>query len=285
MTYYSLWVRLLYVFARHSHQSCLIPWPTASECHCFISLLGTLINHVSSHDLQLVSDTALFLCQTLSSIMSCPMTNREWVTLLYLLQSGSSINHVSISLPITCPTDCKSYEVFYHSFPLILWQIVSEWYAIFIGHFFQYSKQFVSDPAFAFSHIDVLPMMTNKQQVCDTTTYWWDYILFHKQQEVGGIVPCVQSSSWNLILWQIEGPSLSWFWHITIPLLIFGRMYVFCMSYATEPYVSCPTTNRKWVEIWSCNFGVQAVSNFMSKRVSLSIVLDRLILAHPMTNR
>ena len=35
---------------------------------------------------------------------------------------------------------------------------------------------------------------------------------------------------------------------------------------------------------WICNFDVQAVSNFMSKRVSLAIVLDRLILAHPMVN-
>ena len=35
---------------------------------------------------------------------------------------------------------------------------------------------------------------------------------------------------------------------------------------------------------WSCNVGVQAVSNLMSKRVSSAIVLDRLISAHPMTN-
>ena len=54
------WVTLLYFFTRQSHQSCLIPWPTESEWHCFISLPGSLINHVSSHDQQNVSDTAFF---------------------------------------------------------------------------------------------------------------------------------------------------------------------------------------------------------------------------------
>ena len=41
------------------------------------------MNHVSSHDQQSVSDIALFLCQTVSLIMSHIMTNRKWVTLLY----------------------------------------------------------------------------------------------------------------------------------------------------------------------------------------------------------
>ena len=95
---------------RQFHQSCIFPSPTGSEWHCFISLPGSLINHVSSHDQQYVSDTALFFarqslshqscipwptvcewhcfifCQAVSSIMS---HNREWVTLLYL------INYVS----------------------------------------------------------------------------------------------------------------------------------------------------------------------------------------------
>ena len=47
------WVTLLYFFARQSHQSCLIPWPTGSELYCFISL-----------------------CQAVSSIMSHPLLNR-----------------------------------------------------------------------------------------------------------------------------------------------------------------------------------------------------------------
>ena len=71
------WVTVLYVFAaRQSHQSCLIPWSTGSEWYCFISLPGSLLNHVSSHDQQPVSNTASFLCQAVSLIMSHPMTNR-----------------------------------------------------------------------------------------------------------------------------------------------------------------------------------------------------------------
>ena len=114
------WVTLL---ARQSHQSCLIPWATDSEWHCFISWPGSLINHVSSHDQQAVSEllflhqvvssiipwpTASKWCCLISLsssliilawptvgesqwqysftgsfIMSHPMTNREWVTLVY----------------------------------------------------------------------------------------------------------------------------------------------------------------------------------------------------------
>ena len=81
----SLWVALLYFLARQSNQSCLILWPTGSEWHCFISLPGSLISHVSSHDQQFVSDTSLFLCKAVSSIMSHPMTNRMWVTLLHFV--------------------------------------------------------------------------------------------------------------------------------------------------------------------------------------------------------
>ena len=85
-----MWVTLLYFFATWQfHQSCLFPWPTGCEWHCLISLPGTLITHVSSYDQQLVSDTALFLCQAVSSIMSLPMTNRMWVTLLYFFARQS----------------------------------------------------------------------------------------------------------------------------------------------------------------------------------------------------
>ena len=83
------WVTLLYFFARQSHQSCFISWPTGSEWHCFISLPGSLISHVLFHDQQHVSDTASFLCQAVSWIMSHSMTNREWVTLLHFFARQS----------------------------------------------------------------------------------------------------------------------------------------------------------------------------------------------------
>ena len=74
-----------------------MPWPTASEWHSFISLPGSLINHVSSCDQQRVSNgTALFLCQAVSSIMCPPMANRMWVTLLYFFaRQPHQVNHVS----------------------------------------------------------------------------------------------------------------------------------------------------------------------------------------------
>ena len=73
------WVTLLYFFARQSHQSCLIPWPTASEWHCFISWPGCV-----------------------SSIMSHPMTNREWVTLVPLITSDPSfvMNRLWVAVPL-----------------------------------------------------------------------------------------------------------------------------------------------------------------------------------------
>ena len=80
----SKWVLLLHLFARHFHQSCCIPWLTASEWHCFICLPGSLINHIGSHDQQFVSDTTSFIHQAFSSIMLHAMTNRKWVTLLHL---------------------------------------------------------------------------------------------------------------------------------------------------------------------------------------------------------
>ena len=77
-----------------SHQSCPIPWPTVCEWHsCFISFPGSVINHGSSHDQleQDVSDTLSFLCQAVSLIMSHPMTNSMWVTLLYFLCQAVSL--------------------------------------------------------------------------------------------------------------------------------------------------------------------------------------------------
>ena len=118
------WVTLVYhFFARQSHKSYLIPWPTVCEWHCCISLqqshpwptgskwhwfisLSGLINHVSSHDQQLVSRTGLFLCQEISFIMSHPtgMTNSWWVTSVYFSGRQS------------------------HQLCLIPWPIGSEWH-------------------------------------------------------------------------------------------------------------------------------------------------------------
>ena len=66
------WVNTVLFLARQSHQSCIIPWPTGSEWHCFIYLSGS------------------------SSIMSHPMTNRQWVTLLCFFARQS---HQSCLIP------------------------------------------------------------------------------------------------------------------------------------------------------------------------------------------
>ena len=40
----------LYFFGRQSHQLCLVPFPTVCEWYCFISLVGSLMNDISSCD-------------------------------------------------------------------------------------------------------------------------------------------------------------------------------------------------------------------------------------------
>ena len=154
-----LWVTLVYIFARESHQlSHIWPtecewrwfislpgslinhvstiWPTGSEWHWFISLPGSLINHLSSYDQQHVSDTVLFLCQAASLIISHPMANREWVvTLVYFFARQS------------------------HQY-LILYPTVCEWYwfislpGSLINHVSSYDQleQEVSDAAILFTH-------------------------------------------------------------------------------------------------------------------------------------
>ena len=47
------WVTLLYFIASQSYQSCLTPWPTECEWHCFISLPTT--SDTIIHDHQIVS--------------------------------------------------------------------------------------------------------------------------------------------------------------------------------------------------------------------------------------
>ena len=106
-------------------QSCLIPWPTVCEWHCFVfcQVASLIMSHpiansmwvallyffarqshqsCSSHDQQKVSDTALFLSQVVSSIISHGMNNREWVTPLYLFAMQSFQ-----SCLCTCPTVCE----------------------------------------------------------------------------------------------------------------------------------------------------------------------------------
>ena len=135
---HSLWVTLSLL----SHQSLLIPWPTACEWHCFISFQGSLINHVLSHNQQAVSDTALFLCIThdlshdpqsvsdtvitSSSITSHPMTNSMWVTLLYFFARQSDQ-----SCLIPWPTVCEwtllyLFAIQSHQWCLIPWPTGSE---------------------------------------------------------------------------------------------------------------------------------------------------------------
>ena len=91
------WVTLVYFHAWHS-----IVWPTGSKLPLVYSWQSTLTYHISSHDHQSVSDIGLFFCQVASSIMSHPMMNREWVTLLYFFPKQS---HQSCLIP--WPTACE----------------------------------------------------------------------------------------------------------------------------------------------------------------------------------
>ena len=100
------WHTLLYSFARQSHQSCLTFWPTGSVWHCCIPLAGSLMNHVSFSDQQGVSDTAVFHWQAVSWIISHPLTNGEWVILLYLFQYQKPHQSCLIPLPTVGEWHC-----------------------------------------------------------------------------------------------------------------------------------------------------------------------------------
>ena len=89
------------------------------------------------------------------------------------------------------------------------------------------------------------------------------------------------SSPSNLILWPIES-QLCFFYtlfHYTLTN-IWQDVSVAAFLAASQPYLVPQQIESEW----SCTFAVQAVSHFMSKRVSSAIVLDRLISAHPMNN-
>ena len=149
---YSLWVTLVCFFTKKSHQS---PqwWLGWTECEClacFISLPGSLINHVSSHDKQHVSGTALLIFQEVSSILPHPMTNSKWVILLHFFAKAvasvwlcdqQEVSDITLFLcqavaSIKCPT---------------LWPTGSEWHCFIsfpdslINHVSSHDQQFVSD--------------------------------------------------------------------------------------------------------------------------------------------
>ena len=234
----SMWVTTYVLFLCQSHQSCLIPWSTGCEWHCFISLPGGLINHVSFHDQQFVSDTTWFLCQAVSSIMSHPMTIEQQVsgttlflcqavslimpyqavsnTALFLCQVVSPIMSLFLCPPwFTWPSHDQqvvslmkiSTKQFQHC--LILWPTVSEWHAIFQppSHFSYYNKQEVSHNAFNCVLSNLYhSMMTNSKCVI-TTTYWSLYILWHNQQLVSGMMHLMWNTVHEISFWWIESQS------------------------------------------------------------------------------
>ena len=137
----SLWVISLYVFARQSHRSCLIQWPTGSEWNGFISFLCSLINHVSSHDQQQVSDTGPFASLSGSLINHVSSHNSLWVTLVYFFAT-----HQSWFIP--CP-------------------IASEWpcfISSLINHVSSHDQQFVSNIALCLCQVASSAM--SLQMVC-----------------------------------------------------------------------------------------------------------------------
>ena len=119
------WVTQPYFCAQKFDQSHLISWPPESGLHWFISLPGSLIGYVwwlLSHDQQYVSDkAALFICQAVSSIMSHPMTNSEWVTLWYLF-ARHLIN------PVSSHDQQDVSETALFKSHLIPWPTASEWH-------------------------------------------------------------------------------------------------------------------------------------------------------------
>ena len=221
MFHNSMWVTLLYFFARQSHQSYFIPWPTECEWHCFISLTGSLINHVSSHDQQYVSVTALFLCQTVSSIMFHPMTNREWVTLLYFFPRQL---HQSCFIP---------------------WPTGSEWHCFIslpgclINHVSSHDQQGVSNNAWflyqAVSSIMFHPM-TNSMWV--TLLYF-----FARQSHQSCFIPWPTGSEWHCFI-SLQGSPIN---HVPLydPQIVSDTTLL--LFQAVPLIILHPMTNREWV--------------------------------------
>ena len=187
----------------------LIPWPTGSKWHCFIPFSGSLINHVSTyHDQQEVSDTVLFLFQAFPSVMSHPMTNSKWVTLLYFL-AGQSHQSCFILWStesewhcfalFLCPPphqpisiDCESHKVFYQlqvvSLPFILWPTVSEWTCHLCKSLLVISQTESewSCSCFSLEHITWWPTASVWYN------YWWPPHITSVQQKVSRTIIYVQ---------------------------------------------------------------------------------------------
>ena len=88
-----MWVTLLYLFARPSHQSYHILWSTGSEWW-FISLPGSLImSHPITNRLWVIL-LYLFTRQSHQSCFIPWLTNREWGH-CFIFLPGSLINHIS----------------------------------------------------------------------------------------------------------------------------------------------------------------------------------------------
>ena len=234
----SKWVTLLNFFPRHSHKSCLMLLPTASEWHCFISLPGTLINHVSSTDQQLVSDTALFHCQALSSIMSHPMTNRKWVTLFYFIAMHS---HWSCLIP--WPTASEWHCFIFFPGTLIPWPTESEWHCfislpgILINHVSSHDEQYVSDTAlFLCQEISAIMAhpMTNRKWV--TLLYF-----FASHSYKSWLIPWPTGSKRQCFISLPDTPinDVSW------PIGCEWHCFILCQVLSSV--MPHPMTNRKWV--------------------------------------
>ena len=220
------WVTLIYFFARQFHQLCLmtlIPWPTACEWQgCFIYLPGSLINHVSSHDQQCVSDTSLFGCQTVSSIQSHPMTNSMWMALLYFFPTQAVWPIMSIQWQIgsewqcfiSLPGSLMTHQLAF----LIPWPTGCEWHWQWLIYFF--ARQY---------HQSCLIPMTNTEWV----TLWYLFarhlinpVSSHDQQDVSETALFKS----HLIPW----PNSKW-------------MTLLFICQAVSLIMSHPMTNSMWV--------------------------------------
>ena len=233
----SMWVTLVYFFARQPHQS---------------------------YDQQTVSDTDLFICQAASSTMSHPMTNRKWaVTLVYLFARQSHQSclflwpesewHWFISLPGSLslinhlsPYDQQSVS----GTGLFLCQAVSS----IISHPMTNSvgewHWFISLPGSLINHLSSY----DQQNVSDTGLFLCQAVSFnhlstHDQQHVSdtGLFLCQAASL--IISHPMATGSEQWL------------VYFF----ARQSHQSClhHMTNRQWVTPTCGLFIWQAVSSIM----------------------
>ena len=285
----SKWGTLLYIFAGQSHESCLIPWPTGSEWHCWIYLQGSLMNQLSFLDQQGVSDTALCLSQAVSSIMSHSMTwltDSKWHRFISLPRS--LINHVSshdqqaVSDTALCLSSLINHVSSHHQQQVsdtawCLVQAVSSMMSHFPSPTGSEWHCFISLPG----SISIIPWPTGSEWHCFIESSGLPGSLInhgssHDQQAVSNLF-CLfarQSHQSCFIPW----PTVcEWHCFTSLP----GHLINHGLSHAQQAvsdtaWFLCqavlgsimphPMTNRKWVGLFLC----QAVSS---------------IYFHPMTNR